>query len=196
MENKEKFIRICKQWIKRKGIEELLSWLEESDFFIAPASTRFHNMFRGGLCAHSINVFNRLKQECEDEGLFAYKTKDETNSLMETITIISLFHDLAKVNFYEVSMRNVKDENGIWTKVPYYTINNKSNLVGHGYKSARIVNKFMDLSDEEYMAIAYHMGYSMEKIEDVSEIFSKNILSILLHSADTKATFIDEKEER
>ena len=58
--NKEKFIALCKQWIKRDGLQDLLNWLEETDFYEAPASTRFHSMFEGGLCSHSINVFNRM----------------------------------------------------------------------------------------------------------------------------------------
>lgn len=195
-ENKEKFKKICGQWIKRNGLQELLEWLEETDFYEAPASTRFHLMCEGGLCQHSINVFNRLKSEYEKEGFFEFKTLEETAKTMESLAVVALFHDLCKVNFYSVSERNVKNEYGEWIKVPYYAVDNRSILVGHGYKSARLVNKYMDITDEEYMAIVHHMGYSSDdNISNISEIFNKSKLTLLLHIADTKATFIDEEKE-
>lgn len=195
-ENKEKFKKICSQWIKRNGLQELLEWLEETDFYEAPASTRFHLMCEGGLCRHSINVFNRLKSEYEKEGFFEFKTLEETAKTMESLAVVALFHDLCKVNFYSVSERNVKNEYGEWIKVPYYAVDNRSILVGHGYKSARLVNKYMNITDEEYMAIVHHMGYSSDdNISNISEIFNKSKLTLLLHIADTKATFIDEEKE-
>lgn len=195
-ENKEKFKKICGQWIKRNGLQELLEWLEETDFYEAPASTRFHLMCEGGLCQHSINVFNRLKNEYEKEGFFELKSPEEIAKTMESLAVVALFHDLCKVNFYSVSERNVKNEYGEWIKVPYYAIDNRSILVGHGYKSARLVNKYMDITDEEYMAIVHHMGYSSDdNISNISEIFNKSKLTLLLHIADTKATFIDEEKE-
>lgn len=195
-ENKEKFKKLCSQWIKRDGLDKLLEWLDTTDFYVAPASTRFHLMCEGGLCEHSINVFNRLCDEYKNEGIFDYKTQNATQELMESLAIVALFHDVCKANFYKFSERNVKNEYGEWAKVPYYTIENKSILVGHGYKSARIVNRYLDITDEEYMAIVHHMGYSAEDdIANISEIFRKSKLALLLHIADTKATFIDENLE-
>lgn len=195
-ENKEKFKKLCSQWIKRDGLDKLLEWLDTTDFYVAPASTRFHLMCEGGLCEHSINVFNRLCDEYKNEGIFDYKTQNATQELMESLAIVALFHDVCKANFYKLSERNVKNEYGEWVKVPYYTIENKSILVGHGYKSARIVNRYLDITDEEYMAIVHHMGYSAEDdIANISEIFRKSKLALLLHIADTKATFIDENLE-
>lgn len=194
--NKDKFIKLCHQWIKRDGIKDLLNWLETTDFYVAPASTRFHLMCEGGLCQHSINVFERLCDEFKNEGMFDYMTTSDTSKLMESIAVVALFHDVCKADFYEISERNVKNEYGNWIKVPYYTINNKSILVGHGYKSARIVNKYMNISDDEYMAILHHMGYSSDdNIANISEIFGKSKLTLLLHIADTKATFLDENIE-
>lgn len=194
--NKETFIKLCHQWIKRDGIDELLEWLETTDFYEAPASTRFHLMCAGGLCIHSMNVFNRLKLECETEGLFEYKTAEDTQKLMESIAIVALFHDVCKANFYKISERNVKNEYGVWEKVLYYAIENQGILVGHGYKSARIINRYINITDEEYMAVVHHMGYSSDdNIGNVSEIFGKSELTLLLHIADTKATFIDENLE-
>ena len=96
---------------------------------------------------------------------------------------------------YKLKTRNVKDDYGNWTKVPYYSIENQGILVGHGYKSARIVNKYMNITDEEYMAIVHHMGVESDwNIAEVSECFNKNVLALLLHIADTKAAYIIEKE--
>ena len=137
-----------------------------------------------------------MKSECENEGFFEYKTADETQKLMESIAIVSLFHDICKTNFYKLSTRNVKDEYGNWTKVPYYIVENQGILVGHGYKSARLVNKYINITDEEYMAIVHHMGVESDwNIAEVSECFRKNKLSLLLHIADTKAAYIDEGME-
>ena len=191
--NKEKFQKLCYMWIKRDGIDELLQWLETTDFYTAPASTRFHLMCEGGLCQHSINVFERLCDEYKNEGMFDFKTQDDTQNLMESLAIVGLFHDVCKADFYKLTTRNVKDDYGNWTKVPYYSIENQGILVGHGYKSARIVNKYMNITDEEYMAILHHMGYSADdNIANVSEIFGKSKLTVLLHIADTKATFLTE----
>ena len=195
-DNKEKFKKLCHQWIKRDGLDKLLEWLDTTDFYVAPASTRFHLMCEGGLCEHSINVFNRLCDEYKNEGIFDYKTQNATQELMESLAIVALFHDVCKTNFYKLSEKNVKNEYGEWTKVPYYIVENEGVLVGHGYKSARIVNRYLDITDEEYMAIVHHMGYSAEdNIANISEIFRKSKLTLLLHIADTKATFIDENLE-
>lgn len=194
-ENKAKFKEICKTWIKRPGLDDLLNWLEETDFYTAPASTRFHLMCEGGLCKHSINVFNRLYDECKKEGIFNDISENNETQIMESLAIVGLFHDLCKANFYKIAERNVKNDRGEWIKVPYYSIDNKGILVGHGYKSARIVSKYINISDEEYMAILHHMGASAEdELSNISEIFTKSQLTLLLHIADTKATFIDENE--
>lgn len=103
MTNKETFLAICKEDIKRDGINDLLKWLEDSDFFTAPASTRFHGNYEGGLCEHSLNVHRELTR-LNDVYQLGYSK--------ETIAITALFHDLCKVNYYKRGTRNVKDENG------------------------------------------------------------------------------------
>ena len=194
-ENKEKFQKLCHMWIHREGIDELLEWLNTTDFYIDPASTRFHLMCEGGLCQHSMNVFEQLCDEYKNEGMFDFKTQEDTQKLMESLAIVALFHDVCKANFYKLTTRNVKDDYGNWTKVPYYSIENQGILVGHGYKSARIVNRYINITDEEYMAIVHHMGVESDwNIAEVSECFNKNVLALLLHIADTKAAYIIEKE--
>lgn len=142
-----------------------------------------------------MNVFEQLCDEYKNEGMFDFKTQEDTQKIMESLAIVGLFHDVCKADFYKLTTRNVKDEYGNWTKVPYYVIENQGILVGHGYKSARIVNKYIDITDEEYMAIVHHMGVESDwNIAEVSECFNKNVLALLLHIADTKAAYIIEKE--
>ena len=112
--NKQKFIDIAKTNIKRDGINELLAWLETTDFFTCPASAKFHSAEPGGLCFHSLNVYERLLKLAKDE-------YGEENVNLESVSIIALFHDICKCCFYKQEMRNVK-ENGEWVQKPYYVI--------------------------------------------------------------------------
>lgn len=68
-ELKDKFVEIYTENIKRPGSEKLLNYLlsENSDFFVAPASTRYHGAYEGGLCEHSIHVYECLKSYLERE---------------------------------------------------------------------------------------------------------------------------------
>ena len=96
----------------------------------------------------------------------------------ESIALTALLHDVCKMNFYSVDYRNAKNEQGVWEKVPYYTINDQLPY-GHGEKSVYIVSGFMRLTREEAFAIRYHMGFSALKTEIVSE---KHLKCFLLHS--------------
>ena len=148
-QNKMDFIALAQNNINREGLEELLKWLESTDFFTAPASSRFHLSEEGGLCQHSLNVYYRLEQLMITEF-------GEGNYNPETVTIAALFHDICKANFYKQDYRNVK-ENGVWVQKPYYTIEDALPY-GHGEKSVYIANGFMRLTREEAMAINWHMG--------------------------------------
>ena len=57
-ELKDKFVEIYTENIKRPGSEKLLNYLlsENSDFFVAPASTRYHGAYEGG-CANTAYTF-------------------------------------------------------------------------------------------------------------------------------------------
>ena len=117
---KEEFIELLKQ-TNREGMENLIEFLKnKTDFFEAPASTRFHGSFKGGLLEHSMKVYEILKQKAGDS---------------ESVRIIALLHDICKTNFYKVDYRNAKNEQGVWEKVPYYTIEDTIPY-GHGEKSA------------------------------------------------------------
>ena len=186
--NKNEFIEIYKENITRPGSDKLLNYLisEQSDFFTAPCSTRFHGSYAGGLVQHSINVYNCLK-----DYLSRQRTKDVygmeyTN---ESIALTALLHDVCKMNFYSVDYRNAKNEQGVWEKVPYYTINDQLPY-GHGEKSVYIVSGFMRLTREEAFAIRYHMGFSgIEDRNSIGKAFEMFPLAFALSVADMEATY-------
>lgn len=181
MENKEMFIGIFNDTVKRSGKDKLLEYIEKTDFFTAPASTKYHGSYAGGLVEHSLNVFKRMQVH-----------KDEYS--LETLAIVSLLHDLCKADFYATDYRNVKQPDGSWEKEPYYTVNDKLPIGNHGDKSVFIIQRFMPLSAEEVAAIRYHMGAFQEgDINNIGKVFEKYPLALLLHSADMEATYIDEK---
>lgn len=183
---KEKFIKLYKQKIQREGADKLLEWLCKTDFFVAPASTRFHGSEEGGLLKHSLNVYEMLSSS---------EFLQDINP--ESIAITSLLHDLCKVNFYKTEMRNYKnEETGKWEKVPYYTIDDQMPY-GHGEKSVYIVSGFIKLTREESMAINWHMGGFDDRVKGGSYAlggaFEKYPLALELHIADMRATYQLEK---
>lgn len=183
---KEEFVEIFKSNISREGADELLQWVLQSDFLTAPASTKYHSAFEGGLANHSINVYKLLKKECEENNI---PCSDES------IAICGLLHDLCKANFYTVAFRNAKNEQGVWEKVPYYTINDQFPY-GHGEKSVFLIERFMKLTDEEALAIRWHMGGFDDSVKGgcftISTAFENYKLPVLLHIADLKATYFCE----
>ncbi len=184
MNSKERFLEIYKQYIKRDGAQELLSWLEKTDFFTAPASTKFHLCEEGGLCEHSVNVYECLSERYGNE------------HPAETIAIVALLHDLCKAQFYKVAMRNQKNEQtGQWEKVPYYTIEDKFPF-GHGEKSVFLIERFMRLKVEEAIAIRWHMGGFDDTAKSggytISNAFEMYPLAVKLHIADIEATYLRE----
>lgn len=197
LENKQKFIDIYKTHIKREGADKLLEYLCTSDFFSAPASTRFHGSYPGGLCEHSINVYECLKDIMERPRMKEVYGVDYYSD--ESIAIVSLLHDLCKVDFYVESTRNVK-ENGVWKSVPFYTIEDKLPY-GHGEKSVYIVSGFMRLTRDEAFAIRYHMGFAdttPQGINNVSRAFEMFPLAFAVAMADMEASYFLEgtaKEE-
>lgn len=160
-QNKDKYIALCRQYIKREGIEELLKYLEtKTDFFTAPSSTKFHLNTPGGLCLHSLNVFEaamkinesllRPKQDA-GECLFAEPL------IEESIAIAALFHDLCKCGLYHQTEKWKKDENNKWISYIGYEVNDEFPF-GHGEKSCYIINFYLKLRKDELLAIRWHMG--------------------------------------
>jgi len=187
---KEEFLEIARTNIKREGIDILLDYLEKTDFFDAPASTKFHSAFEGGLCMHSINVYKRYIKNLENE----YGEKWGDIISLESATIIALFHDICKANYYKKDFKNVK-EDGVWVQKPYYLVEDALPY-GHGEKSVYIVNGFLRLTREEAMAINWHMGGFDPRVQattDMSEAFSRFPVAVLFHVSDLEATYLDEK---
>ena len=195
---KDRFIELYQKLITRPGADKLLAWRETTDFFEAPASTRFHLSRPGGLVEHSVHVYERLRAlfiaEKERADLCAGITSQEE----ETIAICGLLHDVCKANFYTVEMRNRKNEQGQWEKYPFYVVNDQLPY-GHGEKSVYIISSFMKLSREEAMAIRWHMGFSDNDFKaggfSVGNAFEKFPLALLTHMADLQATYLDEPRE-
>ena len=181
---KEEFCRIFSENVKRHGAKELLDWLCKTDFFTAPASTKYHCACTNGLVMHSLSVYDVLLEKHFDE---------ETDSL-ESFTICALLHDLCKAQFYKVSTRNVKnEETGNWEKVPFYAVDDVFPY-GHGEKSVFLIERFMKLRIEEAMAIRWHMGgFDDGGGFTISVAYQKYHLAVKLHLADLESTYLREK---
>lgn len=180
--DKIKIINLLKS-TERTNIDRLIEWLEnKSDFFTAPASTKYHLHCKGGLARHSLNVYDRLKAKV-DSGLLSLKD--------DTIIITALLHDVCKANFYAVQKRNRKID-GQWQEVEEWGIDEKL-PIGHGDKSCYIVQNFLRISPEEYAMIRFHMG---RESESYSDYFSKAAAAFpgvaAIHTADLEAAFIVE----
>lgn len=177
---------------KRKGIEKLLEFIRKSDFYIAPASTRFHSCHERGLLEHSMNVYNCL--EAKKTNNVWSKYLNELPS--ESIILAALLHDLCKTYFYVIEFRNKKNEKGVWEKVPYYTVDDKIPY-GHGEKSVMMIEEYIKLTPMERYAIRWHMGWSeaKENYNALGKSFAKFPLALALHEADQEATYLLENEE-
>lgn len=170
----------------REGIDKLIAYLKlKTDFFSAPASTRFHSSCPGGLLQHSMNVYKMLKAKSQTE------TWKSTLSREDTMIIVSLLHDICKANFYAVEMRNRKNEDGVWEQYPFYIIDDK-NPYGHGEKSVMMIMEFMKLTAEEKYAIRWHMGFSepKENYNALGKAMEYYPIVVALHEADLEATYL------
>ena len=181
--NKKVFLELCSK-INRDGIDRLLAWLEKSDFFTCPASTRFHGAYAGGLLEHSLNVYSELCRLSKAYPEFSFSE--------ESMIIVALFHDLCKVNFYGVEKRNRKnDTTGQWEKYDAYTYDEQFCFGGHGSKSVYLTQYFIKLTPEEAVAINCHMG-AYDGNKDVGRAYEHFPLAWMLHVADESAAYIKE----
>ena len=191
-EQKREFLDIYTTKIKREGAQAFLEYLEKkSDFFTAPASTRYHGSYAGGLLAHSLNVYHCLVD---------YVSRKRVRDLYglsydaETLAIVALLHDVCKINCYKPGFRNSKDEKGAWKKIPTFEFKDELPY-GHGEKSVYIISGFMRLTREEAFAIRYHMGFSgTEDKRFVGDAFSAFPLAFAVSTADMEATYFLEKD--
>ncbi len=169
--------------VNRPGMAELMDFLEKSDYYEAPASTKYHGAYKGGLIEHSYNVYEILKGKIEYHKM---------NVSEDTLILVTLLHDLCKVNFYKTDFRNVKNAKGEWEKVPYYTIEDTIPY-GHGEKSVMMLTEYIKLTNEEKYAIRWHMGFSEPKEQylPLGQAFKKYPLALLLHEADMETTYFN-----
>ena len=178
----EQFIELLKS-TKREGIENLIDFLKNSDFFKAPASTRFHGSFEKGLMEHSMKVYEILKHKVETSLV-------PINISQESLILIALLHDICKTNFYKVDKKKKKNALGVWEKVPHYTVEDTIPY-GHGEKSVMMITEYIKLTPEEKYAIRWHMGYTEPKelYGTIGEAFKKYPIALLMHEADLEATY-------
>lgn len=178
--------------VQREGIDKLLDFIRKSDFYTAPASTKYHGAKEGGLLEHSLNVWKCL--HCKVSSPPWKNILDGIED--DTFKIVALLHDICKTYYYTVDYRNTKDESGQWTKVPYYTVDDKISY-GHGEKSVMMIEEYIKLKPVERYAIRWHMGpYEGEKMwGTLSLAMQKYPLILALHEADMEATYLIEKRE-
>ncbi|MBQ9940188.1 MAG: hydrolase [Clostridia bacterium] len=185
MDTKQRFLEIYNSKITREGADKMLEYLENSDFFTAPASTRFHGSYPGGLAEHCVNVY-----ECLKDYLSRPRTKEVygMDFTDESVAIVALLHDVCKIGCYKTSTRNVK-ENGQWKEVPYFEFSDPMPY-GHGEKSVYIINGYMRLKRDEAFAIRYHMGFSgTEDKNTIGTVMEKFPLALALSIADMESTY-------
>ena len=191
--NQEKIDRFEKLLLetKREGIEKLIEFIRKSDFYTAPASTRFHGAFEGGLLEHSLNVYDCLN--AKDQNPTWHKVLSEVKGT--SIIIASLLHDLCKTYYYIIEMRNKKNEKGVWESVPFYTVDDKVPY-GHGEKSVMMIEEYIKLLPMERYAIRWHMGaYEPKEVwNTLGEAMKKYPLVLAIHEADMEASYLLEKE--
>lgn len=186
MTNAERFEEIFTSQIARPGAAELLEWLESTDFFTAPASTKYHGAYPGGLLEHSLNVYYALIG-----GPYALWASGETRA------ICALLHDICKADFYAASTKRQKNVDGVWETVPCYTVKDRFPL-GHGEKSIFLIQRHMELTDEEALAIRWHMGAYDDAARGgsrtLSEAMAATPLVLALHTADMMATAEEQRK--
>ncbi len=178
----EEFLNLLKS-TNRDGIESLIDFIKKTDFFKAPASTRFHGNYEGGLLEHSMKVYEILKHKVENCII-------PINTPQESLVLIALLHDLCKANYYKIDYRNAKNALGVWEKVPYYTVDDTIPY-GHGEKSVMMITEYIKLTPEEKYAIRWHMGYTEPKelYTTIGEAYKKYPIALLTHEADLEATY-------
>ena len=201
-QNKERFLQLVGS-IERQNanLEGLMNWLESSDFFVAPASRKFHSSYKGGLCQHSLNVYDNLVALVREFGMQEVISEDSCK-------IVGLLHDLAKINYYKFDYRNKKvysetgskrDEQGRfdWVTVKEYATmeDNERFIYGnHETTSEYYVRSFIPLNYKESIAIIHHHGnMSWDSMQDnIGTVWNAYPLATLIYMADVEAAFINE----
>lgn len=158
-----------------KPVQSAVDWLQTTDFYTAPASTRYHDNVATGLVTHTMKVVDKIVD------LFKTDVFSKGTTL-ESAVLVALLHDWCKIGFYESYMRNVKDENGKWYQKAEYTYREKSlTCFGHAVSSLFLAQKFFKLTTEEALAIRWHMGYCRVSDEEKFELQQANDTYPIVH---------------
>lgn len=173
--------------VKRDNMGNLIGFLNTSDFFTAPASTKYHLAREGGLAEHSWNVYNVFNQK-----LKTYSLKFSEDS----VAICGLLHDICKTNFYKRGKKNVK-EDGKWTEKEVWVVEDGFPF-GHGEKSVYLLRKYIELSDEEALTIRWHMGFTEPKESwmQMRQAAESYPVVMALNIADLEAAFLVESRAK
>lgn len=188
MENnqyEQTFTELINTYVTREGSDRFLAWLKTTDFFTAPASTKFHCACKNGLVMHSLNVYQVMRSRYFEE-------KDSE----ESFALCALLHDVCKAQYYKASTRNVKnDATGQWEKKPYYLVEDTFPY-GHGEKSVFLIERFIRLKPAEAMAIRWHMGGFDDSCKGggfaISNAYDRYPIAVKLHLADLESTYLVE----
>ncbi|WP_035293809.1 HD domain-containing protein [Clostridium sp. KNHs214] len=185
-EVKERIINLLKS-TEREGIDKVIKYLEETDFFVAPASTKYHGNYEGGLAEHSLNVCILLEKK---------NRQFDLGLAPDTIAITALLHDICKVNLYHKCTKNRKNEKTQkWESYQGYGFEDTF-PVGHGEKSIIKLQQFIRLSKDENLMIRWHMGAANENwanMNAMSASFNMCRGALALHTADMEASYLLEE---
>ena len=203
MDNKLAILRFETEMkkVQRDGVDKLMGYIRQSDFYTAPASTRFHLSCAGGLLRHSLNVLDALRGLLvwnPGTSVWEYQVAGHAVDAIpdESVIISALLHDICKTAFYSVSTRNVKNkQTGKWEEQPFYTVSDRMPL-GHGDKSAMIIKEYMTLTQRELYSVWWHMG-AMDTSTDTRTFktaVEKYPFILALHTADMMASSFMEAE--
>ena len=198
----EKFEQLLTS-VKRDGIDKLLAYIRKSDFYRAPASTRFHSCHDGGLLEHSLNLYECLLSKKQNP-IWAEVLREVND---ESLILVALLHDLCKSYLYVPEFKNKKvysdtgtkkDEGGRfdWQAVKGYSTDDKIPY-GHGEKSVMMIEEFIKLKPIERYAIRWHMGFTEPKEywNTLTTAIKKYPVILAVHQADMEATYLLEEEE-
>lgn len=186
--------------VQRPGMDKLLEYIQKSDFYKAPASTKYHLAAPGGLLQHSLNVLDALRGLLDWNAAGNVWEYRAAGQIVDTIPddgviMMALLHDLCKTYFYSVSYRNAKNAAGNWEKVPYYTVQDRMPL-GHGPKSVMLIKEYTTLTSMEMYAIWHHMGRTGDYENDnaVGKSMEMYPAVLALQTADMMASRFMESE--
>lgn len=166
----------------RKGIDKVIKYMEESDFFVAPASTKYHGNYDGGLAEHSLNVYELLKEK---------NTRFNLGLSNETVTIVALLHDFCKINFYNKQQCWRKNDANRWESYDGYKVQDDF-PIGHGEKSVVMLQYYIGFTKQEIIMIRWHMGNTepKEMMMNLSNAYNLFPAAAALHTADMEASYL------